>query len=184
MSPLPCGTHHRPACAALSGCFVDDVESSPSWYQSWAMQRCASGYAISSGASTTHSRPDRAARAPACPFSRSLAVNSGHSCHLPSGTQVGILLIRVMIAARSSKLAMRIRFPWPTPPSPSRCRPRRDPFPPRRRQLQLRQTNMRPREETTFIILYPAVARSAMKAHCLVSGRLWYNLSLYPHGSA
>jgi hypothetical protein len=47
------------------------------------------------------------ARAPACPFSRSRGVNSGHSCHVPTLTRRSALaLVRTLIAARSSKLAM------------------------------------------------------------------------------
>jgi hypothetical protein len=56
---------------------------------------------------------------PACPFSGSRGVNNGHSYHpLTYTRRLTSVLVRALIAARSSKLAMRVRFPSPAPPHP------------------------------------------------------------------
>jgi hypothetical protein len=53
---------------------------------------------------------------PRVPLLGSRGVNSGHSCHLPAYTRrSALVLVRILIAARSSKLAMRVRFRSPAP---------------------------------------------------------------------
>ncbi|MGH7747063.1 MAG: hypothetical protein ACREQ5_20250, partial [Candidatus Dormibacteria bacterium] len=53
---------------------------------------------------------------PACPFSRPPAANCGHSSHMPTLTpRSAFALVSLMIAARSSKLAMPVRSRSPAP---------------------------------------------------------------------
>jgi hypothetical protein len=49
---------------------------------------------------------------PACPLPGSSGVNNGHSCHLPPGTRRSASAqVRALIAARPSKLGLRISVP-------------------------------------------------------------------------
>jgi hypothetical protein len=68
---------------------------------------------ISSPSRTREAQILRQARAPACP-PQSARVNNGHARHPSLSTRRSALaLASLLIGARSSKLAMRVRFPSP-----------------------------------------------------------------------